>query len=100
MFSEDKGELLAEAKCQRLFMAPGVRRIPIAESDFCNGTLFLPPDNGDGPYPLVVRLYGGIQKGNVFEDQSALLAARSGVACFSMAYFGVNGLPKSYLGYV
>ena len=84
-----------------MVMAKGVRRIPIAQGNVCNGTLFLPPEEsfGSGPYPLAVRLYGGIQKGKVLEDQSALIAARTGVACFSMAYFGVNNLPKSYLGY-
>ena len=84
-----------------MMMAEGVRRVPIAQGNVCNGTLFLPSKEifGRGPYPLAVRLYGGIQKGRVLEDQSALIAARTGVACFSMAYFGVNNLPKSYLGY-
>jgi len=97
--ANDENKLLGEANCQRLLMAPGVRRIPIAE-DICNGTLFLPPQKeyGDGPYPLVIRLYGGIQKGNVIEDQSAVIAARAGVASFSMGFFGINSLPKSYLG--
>ena len=82
-------------------MAEGVRRIPIAQGNVCNGTLFLPQEKtfGSGPYPLAVQLLGGIQKGKVLEDQSALITARAGVACFSMAYFGVNNLPKYYLGY-
>ena len=101
VFSEANNECLAETHCQRIIMAEGVRRIPIAQGNICNGTLFLPPEKtfGSGPYPLAVQLFGGIQKGKVFEEQSALIAARAGVACFSMAYFGVNNLPKSYLGY-
>ena len=100
-FDVDGNKLLGVTEFSRLFMAPGVRRIPIAEGeDSCNGTLFLPPpeEYGQGPYPLVIRLYGGIQKGNVIEDQSAVLAARAGVASFSMGYFGINNLPKSYIG--
>ena len=94
-------ETLAETQFQRHLLAPGVQRIPLAVGDFCNGTLFLPSEAsgaGPGPYPLVVRILGGVQKGQVIEDQSALLAARCGVASFSMGFYGVNGLPKTYLG--
>ena len=58
------------------------------------GTLFLPP--GEGPFPAVINMYGGIYRGKVVEDRSAMLASR-GIASLALAYFGVPGLPKSYI---
>lgn len=58
------------------------------------GTLFLPP--GEGPFPAVINMYGGIYRGTVVEDRSAMLASR-GIASLALAYFGVPGLPKSYI---
>ena len=58
------------------------------------GTLFLP--NGEGPFPAVINMYGGIYRGTVVEDRSAMLASR-GIASLALAYFGVPGLPKSYI---
>jgi dienelactone hydrolase len=57
------------------------------------GTLFIP--SGPGPHPTVINLYGGIHKGNVIEDKSAMFASR-GIASLSLAFFGVPGLPKTY----
>ncbi len=57
------------------------------------GTLYMPP--GPGPHPAVINIYGGIHKGNVIEDKSAVFASR-GFASLALAFFGVPGLPKSY----
>ena len=57
------------------------------------GTLFLPP--GDGPFPAVINIYGGINKGHIIEDKSAAFASR-GIASLSLPFFGVEGLPKNY----
>ena len=61
------------------------------------GTLFLPP--GPGPFPAVINMYGGIHKKNVIEDKSAMFASR-GFASLALAFFGVEGLPKTYTKYV
>ena len=74
-------------------MGPGVTRIPVNCSSRVKGTLFLPA--GDGPFPAVISMYGGMLKGQVVEERSALLASR-GFACLALAYFGVEGLPKNY----
>ena len=43
-----------------------------------------------------MKLYGGLHQKNVIEDKAAVLASR-GYACFVMAYFGIEGLPKTYV---
>ena len=58
------------------------------------GTLFLPP--GEGPFPSVIKLYGGIHRGQVIEDKAALLASR-GFVSLSLAFFGVSDLPTTYI---
>lgn len=87
------GSVIAETHFQRLLMAPGVKRIVVKEGRL-RGTLFLPA--GDGPFPAVIKLYGGIHRGNVFEEKGAMLASR-GFACFVMAYAGMEGQPKNIL---
>ena len=51
---------------------------------------------GPGPFPAVIKIYGGIHKGQVIEDKSAMLASR-GIASLALAFFGVPGLPKTYV---
>lgn len=84
--------LVAETLIYKDYMGPGVQRIEIKEGKI-RGTLFLP--QGEGPFPAVINLYGGIHKRNVIEDKSAMFASR-GIASLSLAFFGVEGLPRSY----
>ena len=56
----------------------------------------MPP--GEGPFRSVISMYGGIHRGNVIEDKAALLASR-GFASLSLGFFGIEGLPKSYVRY-
>lgn len=70
-------------------MDSGVTRIPV---EF--GTLFMP--KGPGPFPAVISMYGGVHRGQVVEERSALLASR-GFASLALPYFGVGNLPKTYL---
>ena len=41
-------------------------------------------------------MYGGMIKGQVVEERSALLASR-GFASLALAFFGAKDLPKNYL---
>ena len=43
----------------------------------------------------MISMYGGMLKGKVVEERSALLASR-GFASLALAYFGLEGLPKNY----
>ena len=59
------------------------------------GTLFLPP--GEGPFPAVINMYGGINRGGVIEDKAAMYASR-GLASLALAYFALPGLAtKSFI---
>uniref|UniRef100_A0A673B557 Acyl-CoA thioesterase 19 n=1 Tax=Sphaeramia orbicularis TaxID=375764 RepID=A0A673B557_9TELE len=71
---------LASVVAERWYMAPGVRRIPVTESDL-TATLFLPP--GPGPFPGVLDLWGG--GGQLVEYRSALLASH-GFASLALDY--------------
>ncbi|XP_053741935.1 peroxisomal succinyl-coenzyme A thioesterase-like [Synchiropus splendidus] len=71
---------LANVLVERWYMAPGVRRIPITESDL-TATLFLPP--GPGPFPGVIDMWGGT--GQLVEYRSALLASH-GFASLALDY--------------
>jgi len=53
----------------------------------------LPP--GPGPFPSLIKIYGGIHRGQVIEDKAALFASR-GFASLALAFFGVKDLPISY----
>lgn len=77
----------------KYLMHPKVKRIPV-NSELVKGTLFLPQD-GAGVYPAVISMYGGLNKGRVVEERSALLASK-GFASLALAYFGINGLPIDY----
>ncbi|KAM9807677.1 acyl-coenzyme A thioesterase 1-like [Neosynchiropus ocellatus] len=71
---------LATVLVERWYMAPGVRRIPITESDL-TAMLFLPP--GPGPFPALIDLWGG--HGQLVEYRSALLASH-GFAALALDY--------------
>ncbi|XP_053557081.1 acyl-coenzyme A amino acid N-acyltransferase 1 [Bombina bombina] len=78
---------------ERWYVAPGVKRIQIREGRV-RGALFLPP--GDGPFPGVIDMFGGI--GGLLEFRSSLLASR-GFASLALAYFAYEDLPN-FLGHV
>ncbi|XP_051477186.1 acyl-coenzyme A thioesterase 5-like isoform X2 [Apus apus] len=82
------GPLVAKAKVERWFTAPGVRRIRLKEGRV-RGSLFLPA--GDGPFPGVIDMYG--DEGGLIEFRSSLLATR-GFAALSLPYFDFEDLPK------
>ena len=45
--------------------------------------------------PGLIKIYGGIHRGQVIEDKAALFASR-GFATLALAFFGVKDLPISY----
>jgi dienelactone hydrolase len=69
-------------------LAPGVTRQAVRTEGMV-GTLFLPP--GGGPHPAVMMVSGGW--GGLDEYRAALLASH-GYAVFTLAYFGMSGLPS------
>ncbi|XP_043930023.1 acyl-coenzyme A thioesterase 1-like [Protopterus annectens] len=81
------GRVLARARAERWFVAPGVRRIRLREGRV-RGSLFLPP--GDGPFPGVIDLFGD---GGLLEYRASLLASR-GFASLALPYFGFEDLPQ------
>lgn len=72
---------------QRWFRRPGTQRVPVRQGRV-RGALFLPP--GEGPFPGIVDLFGGI--GGLIEFRASLLAAR-GFAVLALAYFAYEDLP-------
>ncbi|XP_051842603.1 bile acid-CoA:amino acid N-acyltransferase [Antechinus flavipes] len=72
---------------ERWYSAPGVTRIQIREGRI-RGALFLPP--GEGPFPGVIDLFGGI--GGLIEFRASLLASH-GFATLALAYFNYEDLP-------
>lgn len=77
---------------KRYFISKDIERNPIRAGSI-RGTLFSPP--GDGPFPAIVTLYGGIKQKRVVEDSAAILA-NYGFVTLALAYFGVDDLPRSY----
>ncbi|KAM9206841.1 LOW QUALITY PROTEIN: bile acid-CoA:amino acid N-acyltransferase [Dugong dugon] len=80
----------ASQTLQRSFSGPGMQRVQIWEGRV--GALFLPP--GEGPFPGVTDLFGGIE--GLVEFQASLLAAH-GFAVLALAYFAHEDLPKQLL---
>ena len=83
---------IAKKAFARRHLLEGIRRVPITESKV-KGTMFLPPE-GQDPMPGLITIHGGINRGSVVEDNAALLAS-NGFATMALAYFAVDGLPKS-----
>nr|XP_012322554.1 acyl-coenzyme A amino acid N-acyltransferase 1-like [Aotus nancymaae] len=77
----------ASQTVQRWFSGPGVQRKQIREGRV-RGALFLPP--GEGPFPGVIDLFGGI--GGLIEFRASLLASH-GFAVLALAYFAYEDLP-------
>ncbi|XP_053553781.1 acyl-coenzyme A thioesterase 1 [Bombina bombina] len=83
------GEVTAKVKIERLFAAPGVRRIRLREGAV-RGSLFLPP--GDGPFPGVIDMFG--DDGGLVEYRSSLLASH-GFASLALPYIAFEDLPPA-----
>ncbi|XP_072842299.2 acyl-coenzyme A thioesterase 1-like [Pogona vitticeps] len=80
--------LLAKGVHERVFLAEGVRRIPVREGRV-RATLFLPP--GDGPFPGIIDLYG---TGGGLPEYRASLLSGYGFAMLALAYYKYEDLPK------
>lgn len=89
--AEVDGQAVATARALRRPVAAAVTARAVRE-DGLVANLFLPP--GDGPFPTVVVLGGS---GGGFADGTAALLASHGYGALSLAYFGVEGLPRELL---
>ncbi|XP_006864778.1 PREDICTED: acyl-coenzyme A amino acid N-acyltransferase 2-like [Chrysochloris asiatica] len=82
---------IASQTLQRWFSVPGMQRVEIREGRI-RGALFLPP--GEGPFPGVMDLFGGI--GGLVEFRASLLASH-GFVVLAIAYFAYEDLPQQLL---
>lgn len=85
--------IVASGEITRYLVDESVTRITVKEGDV-KGTMFIP--KGDGPFPAVISLLGGVKMRQVPEQHAAYLASH-GFVTLTMAFFGVEGLPRSYL---
>ncbi|XP_057310543.1 acyl-coenzyme A amino acid N-acyltransferase 1-like [Hydractinia symbiolongicarpus] len=85
-------EPFCTAVVKRYFTSKDIERYPIRAGNI-RVMLFSPP--GDGPFPAIVTLNGGIKQKSVVEDSAAILA-NYGFVTLALAYFGVDDLPRSY----
>ena len=83
------GQTVATAMLQRLFIAPGVARIPVHDG-VVRGTFFVPA--GKDPHPGVIVLSGS--EGGLNELDAAFLASK-GYAALALAYFNYEDLPQT-----
>jgi dienelactone hydrolase len=83
------GQTVATAILQRLFIAPGVERIPVHDG-VVRGIFFVPV--GKGPHPGIIVLSGS--EGGLNEADAAFLASK-GCAALALAYFNYEDLPKT-----
>ena len=90
--SEFSDSPLSSARVNRYFAGPTVTRIPVKTGSI-HGTLFIP--EGNGPFPSIITLYGGNKRRQVVEDAAGILS-NHGFVTLALAYFGVDGLNKSY----
>lgn len=87
----DANEICFE-ECTRYFANENVSRRSVKEGNIV-GTLFEP--SGKGRFPAIITLHGGNKKRQMVEDTAAMLAGQ-GFVTFALAFFGVEGLPKTY----
>ena len=87
------GNMVAEEKITRHILDENVTRTVVDEGDV-KGTMFIP--KGEGPFPVVISLLGGVKRRQVPEQHAAYLAGH-GFITFTLQFFGAEGLPKSYL---
>lgn len=85
----DANQPKASMTVQRWYSVPGEQRTEVREGRL-RGTLFLPP--GEGPFPGVIDLFGGI--GGLVEFRASLLATH-GFAALALAYFNFEDLPSN-----
>jgi dienelactone hydrolase len=83
------GQAVAAANLQRLFVAPGVERIPVHDG-VVRGTFFVP--SGKGPHPGIIVLGGS--EGGLSELNASFLATK-GYAALALAYFNYEDLPQT-----
>lgn len=101
--AEVGGRIVASAKLERLFFAPGTTARDlkadggsVGETAEVGGAppegriarLFIPP--GPGPHPAVIVLAGS---GGGFDLDKAAVLSRHGFASLALAYFGISPLP-------
>lgn len=87
--AELNGEQIASARFERLFVLPGVERVPVREQGL-RGVYFKP--SGKGAHPAVIVLTGS--GGGLNEPIAAFLASK-GYAALALAYFNYEDLPKT-----
>ena len=58
----NKNKILASSEITRYLVDENVTRLTINEGDV-KGTLLIP--EGDGPFPAIINVLGGLKKGNV-----------------------------------
>uniref|UniRef100_A0A5F8ASZ6 Acyl-CoA thioesterase 4 n=1 Tax=Macaca mulatta TaxID=9544 RepID=A0A5F8ASZ6_MACMU len=85
----EPGRLLCQARHERLFLPPGVRRESV-RAGRVRATLFLPP--GPGPFPGIIDIFG--IGGGLLEYRASLLAGH-GFATLALAYYNFEDLPKN-----
>jgi dienelactone hydrolase len=88
---EADGYTMLSREIERVYMAPGVERIPVDE-DGITGTYFKP--QAEGPRPGIIVMHGTANR--IMEERGSLLASR-GYAVLSLLYFGGEGLPADYI---
>lgn len=84
-----KGQTVATAMLQRLFIGLGVERIPVHDG-VVRGTFFVPA--GKDPHPGIIVLSGS--EGGLDEADAAFLASK-GYAALALAYFNYEDLPQT-----
>jgi dienelactone hydrolase len=82
-------QAVVTAMLQRLFIAPGVERIPVHDG-VVRGVFFVPA--GKDPHPGIIVLSGS--EGGLNEADAAFLASK-GYAALALAYFNYEDLPKT-----
>ena len=83
---------LASVKIKKYILKEEMHREEIKTGNI-RSTLFSPKERGS--YPGIITLYGGNKSGHVSEDYAAYLA-NEGYVTLALAYFGVDGLTKTY----
>ena len=89
----NESTIVASGDITRHLVDESVTRITVSEG-VVKGTMFIP--KGDGPFPALIILHGGVKMRQLQEQDAAYLASH-GFVTLALAFFGVEGLPRSYL---